>query len=322
MNYNIIQKVCKTGAKVTASIATIGGVYGVINEVIHSTRTFIDVIISTEAIVIYILILITIIFLLLNDKYKGLTKKIDELNVALNQKSALLDSALRNGKIAKFKNRFFLSTEKLYLDLAEKIQNDITISYMAVHNTIETTGIGNKRDSKVTLYIQGVAIKRTSQIQILVAGDTIVNWEDIKFDAFEIKNDKKIKLKARLADNGIDSSLKQVVISCSDKQEGDIVNLVISWKWPNMLSIDSEDYTTLPIVLAPQTQKIEMSITPAFPIDFCEAGIYLYKVGMEDAKLIKDLSIGPNCQLYYSDDEPSYKSCYILYYKINSTNKS
>ena len=319
---NLIQKICRTGAKITGSIATIGGAYGVINEVVYSTRTFIDVITSTEAIIIYILILITIIFILLNDKYKNLTNKIDELNIELNKASALLDSALRNGKIAKFKNKFFLSTEKLYLDLAEKIHNNISISYMAVHNTIETTGVSNKRDSRVMLYIQGVAIKRVSQIQILVAGDTIVKWEDIKFEAYEIKNENKTKLKARLADNGIDSSLKQVVISYSEKKEGDIVNLAISWKWPNMLSIDSDDYTTLPVILAPQTKKIEMYITSQLPIEFSEAGIYRYNAGMEEAELINDLTPDQNNQLHYSDDEPLYKSCYILYYKINNIKNS
>ena len=43
---------------------------------------------------------------------------------------------------------------------------------------------------------------RISTFQLLVAGDTIVNFEDINIQAFERVGGKQKKLCARIADNG------------------------------------------------------------------------------------------------------------------------
>lgn len=314
--------------KVAGAAATISGAYGFIKDIINpdQPKTFIELISSTTAIVVYIMLAIVAICVFLIDKFKTLnskneelSKKIAELNLELSCAAARLDSAMRNGQIARFKNKFFLATEKLYIDLAEKIHNNISISRMRIHNTIEETGIKNKRDSHVRMYIDAVALCKTSQIQILAAGDTIVNWNDIKLKAYEIIDGNKKYLNARLADNGQDSYLKQVVISyADDKKEGDIINLVIEWMWPNMLDITSEDYTTLPIVLAPTTKEIEMSIEPKVQIEFKEAGIYKYENGMSEAELIKDLQPDHNNHIHYRDDTPCFKTCYILYYKVSN----
>lgn len=320
------QKFFSMCGKVAGAAATISGAYGFIKEIINPTKTFIELISSTTAFVVYALLAIVAICVLLNDKYKTLnskneelSKKIAELNLELSSAAAKLDSAMRNGQIARFKNRFFLATEKLYIDLAEKIHNNISISRMSIHNTIENEGVGDKRNSCIQLCIEGFALSKTSQIQILAAGDTIVNWNDINFKAFELVDGKRVSLNARLADNGQDSYLKQVVVSyATDKNEGDIVNLVIEWQWPNMLNVTSEDYTTLPIILAPNTQKIEMRIEPKIDINFDEVGVYEYTVGMSEAKSIKDLCPDVNNRIYYCNEAPSFKSCYILYYKIRN----
>ena len=52
--------------------------------------------------------------------------------------------------------RFFLTTEYLYNELGEYIQNNIDIDSIEIKNTIEKRGMGNKRDSFVRLNIRGV----------------------------------------------------------------------------------------------------------------------------------------------------------------------
>ena len=105
--------------------------------------------------------------------------------------------------------------------------------------------MGNKRDSFVRLNIRGVVSHKISTFQLLVAGDTIVNFEDINIQAFERVGGKQKKLCARIADNGQDSLLKQVVVSYGKvKSPGSIVDLMIEWCWPNMLNITDCDYTT------------------------------------------------------------------------------
>ena len=67
--------------------------------------------------------------------------------------------------------------------------------------------MGNKRDSFVRLNIRGVVSHKISTFHLLVAGDTIVNFEDINIQAFERVGGKQKKLCARIADNGQDSYL-------------------------------------------------------------------------------------------------------------------
>ena len=53
--------------------------------------------------------------------------------------------------------------------------------------------MGNKRDSFVRLNIRGVVSHKISTFQLLVAGDTIVNFEDINIQAFERVGGKQEK---------------------------------------------------------------------------------------------------------------------------------
>ena len=278
MNWNLFkQKFASICAKTTGTAATIGGAYGFLKDIVNPEQSIQESLTSPIAICVYILLLLTAIFVLLNEKYKSLqreneklNKKVEELNLDLNEASAKIEASMRNGQIATFKNRFFLTTPKLYADLSDKIHNEITISHMDIYNTIEPSGVGAKKDSSVRLSIQGYAkVDNVSQIQILVAGDTIVKWEDINLRAYEIINEKKIRLNARLADNGQDSFLKQVVISYANKKsKGDLINIIITWKWPNMLNIEEEDYTALPIALSSETKTASITICPLFPIKY------------------------------------------------------
>lgn len=326
MKWNIFkQKFYSICAKVTGTSAAIGGTYGLLKEIFSHKQSILEFLTSPIAISIYILLFLTVVFVLLKEKYKllqqdneKLNKKVEELNYELNLASARIESSMRNGQIATFKGRFFLTTPKLYADLSDKIHNDIVISHMDIYNTIEPTGVGAKRDSEVKLSIQGYAkTDNVSQIQILAAGDTIVKWEDINLRAYEIIKNKKVKLNARLADNGQDSFLKQVVISYAQKKnEGDMINIVITWKWPNMLNIEDEDYTALPIVLSSETKAASLTIHPKIPLQFVETSIYKYCVGQPTAKHIMDLTPDKKNSFSYLDDNPEYKSCLMMYYKV------
>lgn len=327
MNWNSFkQKFASICAKTTGTAATIGGAYGLLKDLFTPELSIKESLTSPIAISVYILLLLTAIFVLLTERYKSLqrdneelNKKVSKLNLELNEASARVAAALNTGHIATFKGRFFLTTLKLYADLSEKIHNDIVISHMDVYNTIEPTGVEEKRDSSVKLSIQGYAVTdNVNQIQILVAGDTIVKWKDINLQAYEIVNEKRIKLNARLADNGQDSYLKQVVISYAQKKKkGDMINIVVTWKWPNMLNIEEDDYTHFPVALANEVKSITMTIQPLIPLKFAETGAYKYTVGQPTANHIMDLTPDENNAFTYSEDNPEFGSSLILYYKIS-----
>ena len=322
--FSFIQRFAHVFAKITGFAATIGGAYGLCKELLAPKQTIQEALTSPIAVCVYILLLLTAIIVLLNEKYKSLqrdnerlNKKIEELNLELSEASAKIESSLRNGQIATFKGRFFLTTPKLYADLSDKIHNDIVISHLDIYNTIEARGIGAKRDSSVRMSIQGFADSdNVSQMQILVAGDTIVKWEDINLQAFEVINEKRITLNARLADNGQNSFLKQVVISYTQKKnKGDLINIVITWKWPNMLNIEEDDYIALPIALSSETKAASISLHPLVPMKYSEIGVYRYRVGQATPDHIMDLKADKNNTFTYEEDNPEYKSSLLLYYK-------
>ena len=214
--------------------------------------------------------------------------------------------------------RFFLTTEYLYNELGEYIQNNIDIDSIEIKNTIEEKGMGNKRDSFVRLNIRGVISHKISTFQLLVAGDTIVNFEDINIQAFERVDGKLKKLCARIADNGQDSLLKQVVVSYDKvKSPGNIVDLVIEWCWPNMLNVTERDYTTLPNFLADTVKHLKMSLECKENIDFKSASIYKYQVGMDAPQLVLDIDVSEITNtISYEEDNPLMNSTYILYYEV------
>ena len=196
--------------------------------------------------------------------------------------------------------------------------NNIDIDSIEIKNTIEKRGMGNKRDSFVRLNIRGVVSHKISTFQLLVAGDTIVNFEDINIQAFERVGGKQKKLCARIADNGQDSLLKQVVVSYGKvKSPGSIVDLMIEWCWPNMLNVTDCDYTTLPNFLAGTVKHLKMSLECKEDIGFKSASIYKYKVGMDKAQLILDVDMSEITDtISYEDDNPLMNSTYILYYEV------
>ena len=151
-----------------------------------------------------------------------------------------------------------------------------------------------------------------------MAGDTIVNFEDINIQAFERVGGKQKKLCARIADNGQDSLLKQVVVSYGKvKSPGSIVDLMIEWCWPNMLNVTDCDYTTLPNFLAGTVKHLKMSLECKEDIDFKSASIYKYKVGMDKAQLILDVDMSEITDtISYEEDNPLMNSTYILYYEV------
>lgn len=318
-----IQKLSSGLGKTLGTVGGFGGSYGLIKEIIDPNQTLPDLLLSTAAIILYFLILIVIIIVFLVyefNKYKKSKQnddnRIKTLNKELAKSTLLLEEEKKKGKIVKFKS-FWLTTEKLYFEIADKIHNKILISDLDIYNTIEETGNENQRDSSVKLSIRAIVLDNVSNIQILLAGDTNVNWCDIHFEAYEIVHDERIELESRLADEGSNTFLKQVVISFGEeKKEDSIIDLVIKWKWPNMLSVKGEDYITLPIVFSSVTKRASMLLEPKENLSFDEIGVYKYSVGTQSPVFIKNININEENKIYFKDDCPEYKSCYILYYKI------
>ena len=304
------------GIKTFGGFATLGGVIQALQLFTQPDLDIKSILLSFPAWVVYVFL--TIIFDMLRERYKSMSQRVEVLNVKLNEQDAMIRSLQEMMKIVPFKGRFFLTTEYLYNELGEYIQNNIDIDSIEIKNTIEKRGMGNKRDSFVRLNIRGVVSHKISTFQLLVAGDTIVNFEDINIQAFERVGGKQKKLCARIADNGQDSLLKQVVVSYGKvKSPGSIVDLMIEWCWPNMLNITDCDYTTLPNFLAGTVKHLKMSLECKEDIGFKSASIYKYKVGMDKAQLILDVDMSEITDtISYEEDNPLMNSTYILYYEV------
>ena len=147
---------------------------------------------------------------------------------------------------------------------------------------------------------------------------SIVGFDDIKIKAIENKGGKQIELPVRIADNGQDSLLKQVVVSYEKvKEVGENIDLLISWNWPNMLNIKDCDYITLPNYLSQDVKHMKISLTNKESISFKSASVYRYKVGMSSPELILDLDVSRGSNIIsYEEDSPLTNSCYILYYEV------
>ena len=118
MNWNSFkQKFASICAKTTGTAATIGGAYGLLKDLFTPELSIKESLTSPIAISVYILLLLTAIFVLLTERYKSLqrdneelNKKVSKLNLELNEASARVAAALNTGHIATFKGRFFLTT--------------------------------------------------------------------------------------------------------------------------------------------------------------------------------------------------------------------
>lgn len=306
------------GVRTFGGVATAGGVFQTFQILTKPDVDIKTVLLSFPALIVYILVCLTIILMMLRERYKSMNQRIELLNNKLNEQNATVESLQQMMKIIPFKKRFFLTTEYLYNELSEFIQNNIAIDVIEIKNTIEKKGSGNKRNSYVQLHVRGVILHNISTFQLLVAGDTIVDFEDINIRAFERVGEESKKLCARIADNGQDSLLKQVVVSYDKvKGAGDIVDLVIEWCWPNMLNIMDCDYITLPNFLSDSVNHLKISLTSKEKISFKSASIYKYKVGMDQAQLVLDIDATKITDtVSYEEDNPLISSCYILYYEV------
>lgn len=178
--------------------------------------------------------------------------------------------------------------------------------------------MGDKRDSFVQLNLRGIISDKMTTFHLLVAGDSIVGFEDIKIQAFERIGGKLEKLCARISDNGQDSHLKLVVVSYNRlKKPGDIVDLVIEWCWPNMLNIRKCDYTTLPNFLANSVKYLKMSLECKEEVKFKSVSIYKYKVGMDMAQFVSDIDVAKITDtISYEEENPLMNASYLLYYEV------
>ena len=167
------------GIKTFGGFATLGGVIQALQLFTQPDLDIKSILLSFPAWVVYVFVCLTIIFAMLRERYKSMSQRVEVLNVKLNEQDAMIRSLQEMMKIVPFKGRFFLTTEYLYNELGEYIQNNIDIDSIEIKNTIEKRGMGNKRDSFVRLNIRGVVSHKISTFQLLVAGDTIVNFEDM-----------------------------------------------------------------------------------------------------------------------------------------------
>ena len=271
------------GIKTFGGFATLGGVIQALQLFTQPDLDIKSILLSFPAWVVYVFVCLTIIFAMLRERYKSMSQRVEVLNVKLNEQDAMIRSLQEMMKIVPFKGRFFLTTEYLYNELGEYIQNNIDIDSIEIKNTIEKRGMGNKRDSFVRLNIRGVVSHKISTFQLLVAGDTIVNFEDINIQAFERVGGKQKKLCARIA----------------------------------MLNITDCDYTTLSNFLAGTVKHLKMSLECKEDIGFKSASIYKYKVGMDKAQLILDVDMSEITDtISYEEDNPLMNSTYILYYEV------
>lgn len=306
------------GIKAFGGIATAGGVIQTFQILAKPDVDVKTILLSFPAWIVYVLVCLTIILMMLRERYKSMNQRIELLNNKLNEQNATVESLQQMMKIISFKKRFFLTTEYLYNELSEFIQNNIAIDAIEIKNTVEKKGSGNKRNSFVQLNVRGVILHNISTFHLLVAGDTIVDFDDINIRAFERVGGELKKLCARIADNGQDSLLKQVVVSYDKvKGSGDIVDLVIEWCWPNMLNITDCDYITLPNFLSDSVKHLKISLTRKENFNIKSASIYKYKVGMNQPQLVLDIDVSKITDtISYEEDTPLINSCYILYYEI------
>ena len=306
------------GIKAFGGFATLGGAIQTVQIFTQPDLDIKSILLSFPAWVVYVFVCLAIILIMLRERYKSMNQRVELLNVKLNEQNAIIHSLQETMKIVPFKGRFFLTTEYLYNELGEYIRNDIIIDEIEIKNTIEKKGLGNKRDSFVQLNVRGTILQNISTFHLLVAGDTIVDFEDIRIQAFERVSGGLKKLCARIADNGQDSLLKQIVISYDKvKGPGNIVDLVIEWCWPNMLNVTDRDYTTLPNFLGNSVKHLKMSLECKENIKFKSASIYKYKVGMREAQLILDVDMSKVTNtISYEEDNPLMNSSYLLYYEV------
>lgn len=218
-----------------------------------------------------------------------------------------------------FQNHFYLTTELLYFLFADKIKNGITIRSMDISNTIEDGDPGNKRDSEGEIQIRGIVTDDTvKEFRILIAGNSVEELSTINFNAFEKCEDGWKKLAPDLVEGAMDSFIKDIIISYREpKKKGDYVNLKITWRWPKMLSVASEDYVTLPIVYSRKIEKVSMKLIPKGNVKFASFKAYKYVLGKKPS-LVSVLQMENGVVSFEPKEVPQYKSCYILYYKIDN----
>ena len=117
----------------------------------------------------------------------------------------------------------------------------------------------------------------------------------------------------------MDSFLKQIILCyAKTKHKDDLIDIEITWTWPNMLSISSEDYVTLPIIFSHETANISMTLESKIPsLKFKEVSVYKYVFG-KDPDFVKYAEEKEGGLWFFEKRQPEYKSCYILYYKIDN----
>ena len=127
------------GIKTFGGFATLGGVIQALQLFTQPDLDIKSILLSFPAWVVYVFVCLTIIFAMLRERYKSMSQRVEVLNVKLNEQNAIIRSLQEMMKIVPFKGRFFLTTEYLYNELGEYIQNNIDIDSIEIKNTIVFT---------------------------------------------------------------------------------------------------------------------------------------------------------------------------------------
>lgn len=128
------------GMKIFGGFATLGGVIQTLQIFTQPELDIKTILLSFPAWVVYVFVCLTIILAMLRKRYKSMNQEVELLNVKLNEQTAMVRSLQEMMKIVPFKGRFFLTTEYLYNELGEYIQNNIDIDSIEIKNTIEKKG--------------------------------------------------------------------------------------------------------------------------------------------------------------------------------------
>ena len=162
------------GIKTFGGFATLGGVIQALQLFTQPDLDIKSILLSFPAWVVYVFVCLTIIFAMLRERYKSMSQRVEVLNVKLNEQDAMIRSLQEMMKIVPFKGRFFLTTEYLYNELGEYIQNNIDIDSIEIKNTIE--GI-SKTELKEIMNI----LKKSRIVQFAAEGDTYIVSQDAEY---------------------------------------------------------------------------------------------------------------------------------------------
>lgn len=175
---------------------------------------------------------------------------------------------------------------------------------------------GNKlRDAKVSFHFVGKFTNECWNLNIVIGGDEMVNFEHLNFTTTD--NLRKRKLKTRIADKGRDSTVKDIIISFdSIKNKDDYFDLYLEWSWPRMMFYKS-DYISLPNIFSQKTDYLRLVFEKKDEMDLKIVEAYRYDVADDKPIFLRSVYASTeNKNLFiFEQVNPIKNTDYLLYYE-------